>query len=447
MNYLKDPVFQAVRHLRNPRSIASILQPAWHPSDGESWPPDSELLYVNYKPFERARLVLRVHPGRRVTGKVREAFELFFETRAPRPGSTSGGHGSSADLDRSYMRIPEWNTIAWTLTNAPGLGELAVLRDPYSLAELVGGELGLVAGSFAVELVRYVPRKRAVLKIVREGNPDAIYAKLLRDRDAMHVAGRFLYIDRNAAALDFRVPEVLCCSRPMSTVFMTGLQGHPFTASIRRAETESYRAVGAALASLHRSSLTPDGFWTTEDQLHDLRRHLAGMARAVPLLRLRIDKLVSLLESSGHDLPPANLRPIHGNLFGDQILWDGDTVGIVDWDRLAQGDPLYDLGRLLAHHVFEANLAGVDGKVARKCAGALLDAYCGFIGHPVDYQRLAWHTAVELLLRAKIAALRPLPTGWPDHCAHAVLQCERIVEGKCKSLALPSPLQAERIAM
>ena len=106
--------------------------------------------------------------------------------------------------------------------------------------------------------------------------------------------------------------------------------------------------------------------------------------------------------------------------------------------RRAPLDPLYDLGRLLAHHLYETTLAGVEAGTASRCAAALVDAYSAGASRRLDDRRLAWHTAVELLLRAKISALRSLPSGWVDHCRHAVADCERLVDGNSRSLSLPA---------
>ena len=60
----------------------------------------------------------------------------------------------------------------------------------------------------------------------------------------------------------------------------------------------------------------------------------------------------------------------------------------------------------------------------------------------IDQTRLAWHVAVELLLRAKISALRPLSADWPEHCARAVAECERLMDGSSDFAALPAPCQS-----
>ena len=91
MSYLDDSVFHAVRHLRDPQTLAPVLAralPAW----SEAAPPaDMRLHYLNYKPFERARLVLTAAPDINNAHRPAAA-ELFLEVQgaAQHSGAAAG---------------------------------------------------------------------------------------------------------------------------------------------------------------------------------------------------------------------------------------------------------------------------------------------------------------------------------------------------------------------
>lgn len=437
MSYARDPVFAAIEATRTPR-FEALLARAWEEWSARSgWRVTASPAYTNYKPFERARLGFTARLSLPGGHSSPAAAHLVLETAAEgsrdlESRATVSTHGPPA------FAVAPWNLLGWTIPNAPELTELALLLDPEALGDRVGRHLDLGADPPAVHLLRCVPRKRSVLRIERADGTGALFAKLVRQPEAEAVATAFEAVDRavRAGGLRFRAPRVLHRDRDLNTVFMTRVPGLPLTAAMRRAEPEPFRAVGAALASLHGAELRPTAIWTVDHQLDDLIRHLAGMARALPSLAPRIVSLVDrLIERRPEERDRA---PIHGNLFGDQILWDGERVGIVDWDRLSDGDPHYDLGRLVAHLLYETGLAGAESEAAGSCVGALLDAYRAGATRGLDRRRLAWHTAVELLLRAKISALRPLPPGWADHCRHAVAACERLVGGSSPALSLPA---------
>ena len=122
--------------------------------------------------------------------------------------------------------------------------------------------------------------------------------------------------------------------------------------------------------------------------------------------------------------------PVHGNLFGDQILIEGNEVAIVDWDDMALGDPMYDLGRLIAHIVFVSS-AHPEARTALIAATeTLLDGYRRESGMALDRDRLRWQVAVALLMRAKISALRILSPRWIADIQDALSEASVVLDGR-----------------
>jgi aminoglycoside phosphotransferase (APT) family kinase protein len=111
---------------------------------------------------------------------------------------------------------------------------------------------------------------------------------------------------------------------------------------------------------------------------------------------------------------------------------------MVDWDTLALGDPLYDVGRLLAHLVYLAGREEIAPPAVSACAETLLQAYEAETGQPVDRQHLAWHVAAQLLLRGKTSSLRQLPEGWQAHLAFVVGEAVRVLAGRGRYLSFPT---------
>ena len=186
--------------------------------------------------------------------------------------------------------------------------------------------------------------------------------------------------------------------------------------------------VGAALASLHSSSCRPAVRWTRAEELGRLRKAARGMKRALPELAPRIDRVMKRLAELDELLPVADERPIHGHLSGNQILLDGRRVGIVGWDALCAGDPLYDVGRLLAHLIYLGCHEKLDLVGASDCSQRLLAGYRDAAHTPLSFDRLRWQVATALLLRGKISALRPLPPGWQETLDRIVSEADDIPE-------------------
>ncbi|WP_243147629.1 aminoglycoside phosphotransferase family protein [Scytonema sp. UIC 10036] len=126
------------------------------------------------------------------------------------------------------------------------------------------------------------------------------------------------------------------------------VKGTQFTEVMHCPISEPFAAVGRVLAQLHSMDLRPETVWTSSEELARFRYCLKGVKRALPQLKAQLNSVLALLQDLSHRLPFLQNQPIHGNLHGDRILYSPDGIGVVDWDALSLGDPLYDVGRLLA---------------------------------------------------------------------------------------------------
>lgn len=59
-----------------------------------------------------------------------------------------------------------------------------------------------------------------------------------------------------------------------------------------------------------------------------------------------------------------------------------------------------------------------------------MQAYAETTKGGVAWERLRWHIAVALLLRAKISALRQLPSGWIEDIRWSIAEAGRVLEDK-----------------
>ncbi|GMT41708.1 MAG: hypothetical protein IEMM0002_0119 [bacterium] len=108
------------------------------------------------------------------------------------------------------------------------------------------------------------------------------------------------------------------------------------------------KAVGKAAAELHLNSVGDAGILTKEMESKRIAEVANGMASLYPAAGKRF------LDCSGkisRQLLARNYRSafIHGDFYADQILVDGNILGLLDLDRACYGDPAGDLGLFVAH--------------------------------------------------------------------------------------------------
>ena len=448
MSYIDDRVFQVIQKIRTSSSLEEVISQAWRNWSGNQLQGvEINPLLINYKPFERARIVAEA------TIFLEDAVEpiklnLFFHIFAnPNVARQEAETIEKGDLfpcqGPPVFLVPDWQTVVWTLPNAPNLTELAQLLQPEKFAQLLLPSADLQSGTeklSAPKLIRYVPLKRALLTWEHPRTRRRYFAKLCNDGDYLQVLRNFQQLDEvcRGGELGFAVPQIVSDNSTYRTFLMTEVSGCQFTEVMRGAFPEPFAEVGRILARLHGCDLRPETVWTPEKELGVLRRHLRGAALALPELGPQIDRAISILQDLSSRLSFSSNFPIHGNLFGDQILYSADGIGIVDWDALSLGDPLYDIGRLLAHLLYLAGREGIPPTTVSPCAEALLRAYEEDTGQLVERKCLTWHVASQLLLRGKISSLRKLPEGWPAHLAFVVAESERLLHGQSQYLSLPA---------
>ena len=86
---------------------------------------------------------------------------------------------------------------------------------------------------------------------------------------------------------------------------------------------------------------------------------------------------------------------------------------------------MYDLGRLLAQATFLWLRNDTPQAQRDRCVAALLDGYAAVPRCSITPQRLTWHVATALLMRAKISGLRTWPATWADDITACVAETRR----------------------
>jgi len=118
-----------------------------------------------------------------------------------------------------------------------------------------------------------------------------------------------------------------------------------------------------------------------------------------------IDELIAALRPIRRALAerPVLAVPCHNDLWGPNLIDDGQRVTVLDWEYAGMGDPFYDLASLAIHHS--------EGDAWDR---AMLAAYRGRVDEP-DLVRIAlYRIAAELRESLWYLVALALPTARPD---------------------------------
>lgn len=434
----QDRVFAAVMALRQPGALEQDAP------QGRFDPPPLEVVQTHYRPFHAGRILARPR-GSADPGATCGAEHMLFVQVYSKRSRAKARYKSSykRSLRRNRTPLPEFfkelRAVAWRFPNIPLLRSTQVCLAPAAFQEWIAEHLDAHARAFEgrlPELVRCVPRKRALFRHVRNDRQGHVYLKFPEAGRSHALAHHLSLVEGSALghSLGFTVPGLLFHDPSRGAIGMTEVPGTPLTSLAGREHADLFQEVGRRLADLHSKDLTPERLWTPLEELQALRRAMLDVQAALPCTESLLARCLAMLEREWCSQKPHEVRPVHANLFGDQILVSDSTIGLVDWDDLALGDPLFDLGRLAAHLMFLAAAGEADSTAIARNLVHLIDGYRKQWGSRVDLYRLRWHVGVALILRAKISALRTLCDGWERKVESALATGERILADPAPSL-------------
>lgn len=278
--------------------------------------------------------------------------------------------GSGGTRARPVVLVPERRCLIEFFGMDWQLPALARATDPAAMAPVLS-PLGCEPPA-AVEVLRYRPHQRCVLRYEACGR---------------RVIGKVYRRGEQAA----RVWEA---TRELHR------EGFPLAAPLRRVEGSLLlfehvsgaasdidglvSAAAGAAAALHAFPPGSGEPHTFASELAQLRRRLERMAPAAPALAAQASRVLDRLP----ELPCERLTLVHGDFKPDQLVPTGDGVVVLDFDRVAPGDPAADLGNFIAQLHREALAPGRDG---------LRDLAEPFLA---EYERLTGATGVAERARA-----------------------------------------------
>ena len=438
MSFADDPVHGGLCDLRSEPRLKDLLAHAWKNWSG-AVPRDirAEWLHSDYQPFTRgwARVRARVIPADGALAELELALHVFALPEQAEAAAESGRRLSILPCGGPPRFVRhDMNVVGWTLPNGLDLRALAQVLRPGSLSMLLEDcpvDCPDPMRYLDAALHRYEPSEYAIVRWRhRDGGP-TLFARLGDDELAMASFSNSAKVSKACldGELGIRAPMPLAFHQSLQTLVAQWVEGTPLAAHMTGATAvDAFRGAGRALADLHRSSVSPSSFRSSGQDHVELTHQLDGVHHALPDLRGRLTQVVNTLADRCDVHAPAAV-PIHGEPTCGGICYDDGTIGFTRWDALALGDPLHDVGRMVAHVAYLSGRQLIAPERAFTCIDAFRRGYRQAGGEAFDVEPLSWHVAASLLRIGKHHSLRRLVDGWEDHVRFVVDEADRVLAG------------------
>jgi hypothetical protein len=111
------------------------------------------------------------------------------------------------------------------------------------------------------------------------------------------------------------------------------------------AEVELFmRKAAAGLAAFHRSGVRHGETVTLDERFDELAELIDRLHVGAPELTGAAEPLLARLRELAAACPAGALVPTHGTLSPEQVLIDGERVGLIDFDDFSMAEPALDVG-------------------------------------------------------------------------------------------------------
>ncbi len=433
--YTDDAICKTALAARTQGSLAAWLASAWSRPVFRA-----EVILTYYKPFTCARLVaeVRLEPRQWTTPESKlivyiHVYPTRDDARKEYALFASAGSLTSEGLTKVTF-LEDIQSVVWILPDGPAFDSIDFCFRYEEFSHFISEQVPLGHNVVAElpRLIRYVPRKRAIFCYDANvgSHKSTFYIKSYPPDHDIQAARNLEILTElaNQRRLAFQPPLFVHHSRRWHAVVMDEVPGMPLSDLIDTASPFLFANVGSSLASLHMSNIGATGTWPPERLLNALAEAISDTQRALPVLTDSLNTFRQQILERRRTLLFDENTPIHGNLFGDQILIDSDQVGIVDWDDLGLGDPLFDLGRLIAHFIYVSRHQKNATRIIQNVS-TMLEAYRTQTRQAIVWDRLRWHIAVALVMRAKISSLRKLSITLVSDVITSLAEAQRVLHG------------------
>lgn len=305
-----------------------------------------QLDYLRYKPGMNCLARYRITLGNQV---VLAHAKAHGSDAGEKIGKSLERPATDTELGPGRVVIDTHGVIFSLFPNDAKLASLKKLQGSQSRRRLLARVFGPASewiDSDVADVLNYKPERRFVVRLEsRQGNSMLAkfysrngYARAHAISRKLNKSGNSIYPETVGRSKKYRV--VAYGWRPGVTLRVLNTQGRCTQAMLGH--------MAESLAAFHASSGKGLAALQSDGQAARLFALAEQLAVLLPGLSGRAEAMARLLSQWLKAQAPVQ-RPVHGDFYDKQVIFNGDWPQFIDFDAACLGNPLLDLGSYIAH--------------------------------------------------------------------------------------------------
>lgn len=322
---------------------------------------------------------------------------------------------------------PDLDMILWVFPQDPKIRTLSYLLDPdfvrrqirTHVSDLLTHENGFTNGpnvgpgaDVNCRRIKYMPGKRCVLRFHFDlnGHSDesrqvSFYSKTYSDGWSRYHFDmlKSVYDQLNALTPRVNIPKPLVYLDGYNTFFQEDWGGRALMDELADQNWEElFPQIAEMVATLHCSSINgfrpgPDTDEVLDTSIEDGKKLTYLLPQFEPFILPALERL--RLEKSTIDGQSLPAVPLHGACRIEQMLLRDSELGLVDFDAVAIGDPLYDVAEFIASLRYLEISRGLFRESLNKATELFCQRYASRVPWMCDYRRIEWYAQAFLITK------------------------------------------------
>jgi|GEM_PF-955695 len=449
------PIDPVIRHLQmavDVEYMKALLQQRLMIS-GERFIQHCEIERIKYKPAKNCLVCYRLSIVNSMTGTSTESLlsARFYELGGSYSRYLKAKTKNRADWPASsrsamlLLHFPKLDCVVWVFPKDRKLKSLELLNNEKQLRETMfpgmierhwGKHWQLI--KLHTERIHYLPEHTCCVRVqlvLRNGLSGENKIQLLYGKTYYNHQGReaFNMMSQlwNSAARKhglLAIPEPVTYFAEHKILWQQSVPGRPVLEWVKTVPSfyQRFDEIATQVVILHQSRITVIHQSTRTQLCQKLDQVVSLTEHVMPTFNQSLKPLIRELARTQYFVSNRPEAILHGDLHLKNMLADERQIYLIDLDDLHRGDPLQDIGSLIAAILYQSILDVFSVADAQRMIKLFLQHYQRQVVWEIDQQALRWYVAVALINERVWRSISRLKNGRLDNLNQLVAMAEHV---------------------